>query len=111
MPYWDWARGSDGGSVPDFFLKEKIEVTRPSGEQQTIWNPLYAFYFHPLVPEDFDSKVRVLSPCSTPLTSTAVDDSEYHTAMALIRCARFDIQPDSDGKNIRGTKACTPRPR
>lgn len=58
MPYWDWARGESGGPVPDFFTTQMIDIVRPNGQKQELWNPLYSFYFHPLIPADFDSKVR-----------------------------------------------------
>jgi|TARA_R110002003_G_scaffold206_1_gene15745 tyrosinase len=60
MPYWDWAKDVSGG-VPDFFTWEYIGVTRPNGSEAAIWNPLYAYYFHPVIPDDFDSKVSRLS--------------------------------------------------
>ncbi|KAH8732679.1 hypothetical protein GQ44DRAFT_744976 [Phaeosphaeriaceae sp. PMI808] len=60
MPYWDWARGEDGGPIPDFFTMRKINLTYPGGFVETIYNPLYAFYFHPLTPEAFDGKWRNL---------------------------------------------------
>ncbi|KAH4248442.1 hypothetical protein HBI24_137470 [Parastagonospora nodorum] len=56
LPYWDWALGEGDGPIPDFFTAQMINVTRPNGQQQELWNPLYAFYFHPLVPGDFESK-------------------------------------------------------
>lgn len=70
MPYWDWAKAD--GAVPEAFMVEKIAVTRPAGYEQTIWNPLYTYYFHPLVPDGFEAKVR--APLSSPpkLTSDAV---------------------------------------
>jgi hypothetical protein len=60
MPYWDWARGVDNGPVPDFFTTQRIEVTYPDGSKELIWNPLYAFYFHPLTPEGFSEKARLM---------------------------------------------------
>jgi tyrosinase len=64
MPYWDWARGEDAGPVPDFFTTPRIDVTRPDGSHESLWNPLYSYYFHPLIPDDFDAKVQ-LSPLSS----------------------------------------------
>jgi tyrosinase len=59
MPYWDWAQGEDAGPVPEFFITKKIDVIYPDGMKETIWNPLYAFYFHPINPDGFEKKVRI----------------------------------------------------
>jgi tyrosinase len=55
MPYWDWARGDD--TVPDFFTTQRIDVTRTDGAHDSLWNPLYSYYFHPVTPDGFDGKV------------------------------------------------------
>ncbi|KAH7068549.1 hypothetical protein FB567DRAFT_615332 [Paraphoma chrysanthemicola] len=74
MPYWDWAKGE--GGVPDFFTWEYISVTRPDGTSDNMWNPLYAYYFHPVIPDDFDSKWIYLNgtqrwPSSDEINSTS----------------------------------------
>ncbi|KAH7061712.1 hypothetical protein BKA63DRAFT_573421 [Paraphoma chrysanthemicola] len=74
MPYWDWAKGDSG--VPDFFTWEYISVTRPDGTSDNIWNPLYTYYFHPVIPDDFDSKWIYLNgtqrwPSSDEINSTS----------------------------------------
>ncbi|CAO2656503.1 Nn.00g053060.m01.CDS01 [Neocucurbitaria sp. VM-36] len=56
MPYWDWAQGEKGGPVPDFFTTETITVNMTDGSEALIWNPFYTYYFHPLIPEDFEGK-------------------------------------------------------
>ncbi|KAF1911531.1 hypothetical protein BDU57DRAFT_461208 [Ampelomyces quisqualis] len=58
MPYWDWARGENAGTVPDFFTTQMINVVHTNGFNETIWNPLYSFYFHPLTPSVFNDKAR-----------------------------------------------------
>jgi hypothetical protein len=58
IPYWDWARGEDAGPVPDFFTTPRIDVIRPDGTHDSLWNPLYSYYFHPLIPDDFNGKVK-----------------------------------------------------
>jgi hypothetical protein len=83
MPYWDWAQAN--GSVPEFFTTEKIDVTHPDGGKMSIWNPLYAFYFHPIAPEDFDKKARLV--CKYPratLTNSAVPIPQPHPALAYV---------------------------
>jgi tyrosinase len=83
MPYWDWAQAN--GSVPEFFTTEMIDVTHPDGSEMTIWNPLYAFYFHPIPPKGFDKKVSLVNknPQMT-LTISIVPISQPHTALAYI---------------------------
>lgn len=58
QPYWDWSPGEDTGSVPEFFITPKIALTELDGRDVTMDNPLFSYKFHPLVPDDFDSKVR-----------------------------------------------------
>lgn len=58
MPYWDWALGEKGGPVPDFFTTETITVKKTDGTEESIFNPLYTYSFHPLNPADFDEKVK-----------------------------------------------------
>jgi tyrosinase len=36
-----------------------IQVIATNGVMQTIPNPLYRYEFHPLIPGDFDGKVRL----------------------------------------------------
>ena len=31
MPYWDWAQGEKGGSVPAFFMTPTTKVATPEG--------------------------------------------------------------------------------
>ena len=57
MPYWDWARGEEGGTVPEFFSTEQIEIIWPNGSTEAMWNPLYSFHFNPLPSEGFNDKV------------------------------------------------------
>jgi tyrosinase len=63
MPYWDWARGESGETVPSFFTTPTIDITRPNGAKDTIPNPLYSYTFHPLMTSDFDGKVRLNPHC------------------------------------------------
>jgi tyrosinase len=56
MPYWDWARGED--TIPEFFTTQRIDVIRPNGTHESLWNPLYSYYFHPVTSDVFDSKVQ-----------------------------------------------------
>ena len=63
LPYWDWALGVKGGSVPDFFLTPTILVTGVDGSSRTIRNPLYRYDFHPLMPGHFTDKVGPSSLC------------------------------------------------
>jgi tyrosinase len=58
IPFWDWGSGG-GNTVPDIFTQELIQVTKASGNVELIPNPLYSYRFHPLIPEDFEGKVRM----------------------------------------------------
>lgn len=66
MPYWDWARGENAGTVPEFFTTQKITVLHTDGTNESIWNPLYSFYFHPLTPSEFNDKVYIPFACYYP---------------------------------------------
>jgi tyrosinase len=52
LPYWDWA-SNQVPAIPNSLTSPTITVTRPSGANANIPNPLYAFRFHPLKPADF----------------------------------------------------------
>jgi tyrosinase len=56
IPYWDWARSD--GSVPDFVMQQSVWITRTNGIQDYIYNPLYSYKFHSVIPGDFEGKVR-----------------------------------------------------
>ncbi|KAF2831707.1 Di-copper centre-containing protein [Ophiobolus disseminans] len=84
IPYWDWAKSNDGSSVPESFTQERIEVTRASGGRHTIWNPLYAFYFHPLIPADFESKWSHLNSTQRWPTSDGSDSRSNQGRMAEV---------------------------
>ncbi|KAF2465062.1 tyrosinase [Lindgomyces ingoldianus] len=53
IPYWDWALGDKGGSVPEAFTTPTAKVIGFNGQEQIISNPLHHYEFHPLVPGDF----------------------------------------------------------
>lgn len=83
LPYWDWALGEGDGPIPDFFTAQMINVTRPNGQQQELWNPLYAFYFHPLIPGDFESKAcETFGLAIKVLTIAAVGKSKRDSTVA-----------------------------
>ncbi|KAH7379109.1 hypothetical protein DE146DRAFT_761311 [Phaeosphaeria sp. MPI-PUGE-AT-0046c] len=76
MPYWDWARGEEGGTVPEFFTTEEITVSRPNGSTDSMWNPLYTYHFNPLVPEGFNDKWALAQ------TTLRWPDSDASTAVS-----------------------------
>ncbi|KAF2026103.1 tyrosinase [Setomelanomma holmii] len=80
MPFWDWAKG-ESDSVPDFFTLEYIAVSRPDGSHGTIWNPLYAYYFHPVTADVFDSKWVYLNATQRWPTSDAIDSVSQNSQM------------------------------
>jgi tyrosinase len=60
MPYWDAAAipPKDTSSYPAIVQERMVEMEIPSGESTTrivVQNPLYAYNFHPLPVEDFQS--------------------------------------------------------
>lgn len=74
MPYWDWARGEEGGAVPEFFTTEQISVSRPNGSTSSMWNPLYTYRFSALPPDGFNDKVRLSN----------IRQERGHTDIALV---------------------------
>ncbi|KAF2179278.1 Di-copper centre-containing protein [Zopfia rhizophila CBS 207.26] len=55
LPYWDWAIDpqNDEGVMPASLRRPTASVTFPNGTSGEIRNPLEAYVFHPLNPEDF----------------------------------------------------------
>jgi hypothetical protein len=94
MPYWDWARGENVGTVPDFFTTQMINVVHTNGFNETIWNPLYSFYFHPLTPEGFNDKVTTVHTSTYQiLTIHTVGPHKLHAPLANLRRPQRRVQP------------------
>jgi len=58
IPYWDWARGTMTGPVPDFFTTPTLTLTTTDGVSMPFSNPLYSYRFRP-IPDGFDDKVSL----------------------------------------------------
>ena len=107
LPYWDWARGEASGPVPAFFYSQNITVTRPGGSEDSIWNPLNSYRFHPLIPNDCDGKVR-----SHHILESTADNAivERHRSNDSLACNRFRERAISSGpihRRIRGPETST----
>lgn len=102
MPYWDWGLGEGAGSVPDFFIQEKIMADSPDGKTAEIWNPLYAFYFVS-IPDGFSGKVRPALFWTSGADSSLVHSYQQNTALARLRCSYLKISAAYDGRSVQFT--------
>ncbi|KAM7191683.1 Di-copper centre-containing protein [Rhypophila sp. PSN 637] len=75
LPYWDWARPSYKGEIPDLFKPAKVEVREPLNADGTlplplpVDNPLYRYQLYK------DGKLTRMGDLPPPYT---VDDSDDH---------------------------------
>ncbi|KAF2105402.1 hypothetical protein BDV96DRAFT_655683 [Lophiotrema nucula] len=79
IPYWDWALGDSGGSVPEVITSPTVDVIGIDGQNQSIPNPLHHFDFHPVLPGDFADKWVNLNTTLRWPTSNAVDAVSQET--------------------------------